>query len=579
MHLPRYQWRDVSFCAQAAGRLARTLALPRPVASLMAGRGLAAPDEARVFLDPRLASLSDPLVMTDMTAAVERLIGAITASDLIVVFADFDADGVTSAAVLAGVLQRLGAKVGVFHPERISEGYGLTGPAIERCLSRFPETGLLVTVDCGIRSHGEVDILRRRGIAVIVTDHHQPGDTLPDAHAVINPCRDNCPRTSGLAGVGVVFKLCHALVKTLRRQQFDRAGDIDLRRWLDLVAVGTVADVVPLTGENRILVNAGLRRLNSRPSPGLQALIARAGLSSRRIAGKDLGFVLGPRLNAAGRMASAATASELLMTSDLDLARKNAAILEQLNASRRGVEREMVQSALSQLGAFDPAREGAAIVASAGWHPGAVGIVASRLAERVNRPAAVIVLHQDGSGRGSIRSAAGVNLLPALEQCADVIERAGGHRAAAGFTLKPGALEPFRLGFSRACLGQIAVLDDKPELAIDDWLTPEDIDSALLDALSRLEPFGDGHPPPCWALSGVMASRVRSMGRGNAHLSMDLSQGDGSTLQAVGFNFGHGAIPKGPLDVAGSLQRDRWQGRDRLRMNLRDLRPHAGDNG
>lgn len=574
MQFPRHDWQDAVYNERAACQLSIALGLPRPAAALLAARGLEGIDQARRFLTPRLADLSDPLAMADVPVAAERVITALDQHEPIIVFADFDADGVSAAAVLGGVLSRLGADVRVFHPERIAEGYGLSPRAVDRCLTGMNGARLLITVDCGIQAHQEIARLQAHGCTVIVTDHHEPGETLPPALAVINPWRDPDPDIAGLAGVGVAFKFCHAIVKRLRQRADPRAVNLDLRDWLDIVAVGTIADVVPLQGENRTLVYAGLQRLIKQPSPGLRALIRRAGLHPPHIGSQELSFVLGPRLNAAGRIDRAETASALLMTADADQAARHAALLEHLNARRRSIERTMLVEALRQIEAFNPLRDGAVTVAAPGWHPGAIGIVAARLADRFQTPAAVIALAPDGTGRGSIRTAGDVNLLQALQACNAWTERAGGHRSAAGLSLKAGCLDAFRAAFGDACRAQCNQPAARSSLHIDAWLTPADIEEPLMHALRRLEPFGDGHAHPCWALAGLeIDGAPRRIGQNGAHLRLNLRRPGEPPLEAIGFHFGDCELPTGRLDVAFTLSRNRWQGANRIQLRLCDLRP------
>lgn len=578
--LPRYTWRLApreDFPVGPEGD--RPPPLPRPLLRALRARGLSRPDQVRAFFRPRLDALEDPFTLRGMGEAVDRIWQAIAGREKIAVFADFDADGVSSAALLTAVLRRLGAEVAPFLPRRFPEGYGMTPAALDRCLAECAPA-LIVTADCGIAAVDEVRRATARGVDVVVTDHHEPGPRPPPARAVVNPRYDDRPATRHLAGVGVAFKLCHALVKRGRERGEARSETLDLREWLDRVALGTVADVVPLNGENRILVAAGLQRLRRNPSPGLKALMRCVGIESPP-GSHHLGFLLGPRVNAAGRMTSAEEALELLLCEDEARAMRLAAGLDVLNRRRRGVEKEILSQAEPMLTGFDPLRHGALVVGGTDWHPGVVGIVAARLAERFNRPAAVVALEADGRGRGSIRSAAGVDVLRALHACGDCIGGGGGHPAAAGFSLRAGALDRLRESFAHACMRQIPNPRAKPDLWLDGELAPGEVTRELRDALEALEPCGEGNPVPRWACRGLrLGEPPRRMGGEGAHLRLNLyAPAGGASFEAVGFHLGACAEflrPSMDLAVAFELHLNRFRGRERLQLRLLDIHPDPG---
>jgi single-stranded-DNA-specific exonuclease len=575
--LPRFRWKTETTDAAVVDALVARFGLPRPVAGVLVAR-LADDASAERFLDPRLLHLGDPLVFPGIADAAARIWTAIRNRELMVVFGDFDADGVTATALLSDALRALGGHVEVFLPDRVQEGYGLTRAALERCLREHPAQ-LLVTVDCGICSCDEVALAQSRGVDVIVTDHHEPGARLPEARVVVNPRLGASAGAEHLCGAGVAFKLAHALVKIGRMDGNAAAMAYDVRQWMDAVAVATVADVVPLVGENRILVSAGLASLGRRPRMGLQALKNRAGLTGE-VTSHHLAFVLGPRINAAGRMRTAWPALRLLVATDRDAALALAVELEQLNAERRGVESDLVAEAEAQLRLASPA--GAVVVAGPDWHVGTIGIVAARLADAWNLPAAVLSLAPDGSGRGSVRGGRGDNVIAALTACADLLTGYGGHPRAAGFQLRPGALESFRDRFGAVCLNQRAGGDSRPILVVDGWLTAADIGPGLWQALQRLEPFGEGHARPRWGLRNLtLSARPTPVGGSGEHLRLAFSA-SGTPISGVWFKMGRlseAVAQAGPrFDAAFELRENTFGGRTSLEMQVVDLRP-AGIHG
>lgn len=580
--LPRFQWTDAVFDSQAAAVLAARFDLPLPVAGVLAARGMAVPAAAGFFLDPRLQQLGDPLVFPGMAAAAERIGLAIMRREQIVVFGDFDADGVIATAVLTAAIRAFGGTVTSFLPDRRIDGYGLTFGALERCLATHATTRLLITVDCGITAVTEVAHAVACGCDVIVTDHHEPNATLPSACILVNPKLSGTPpEANGLCGAGVVFKLVHAMVKLGKQAGQAMADAVDPRVWLDAVAVATVADVVPLHGENRVLVTAGLRRLRERPCMGLKALMHRAGVQDDILTSYHLAFMLGPRLNAAGRMLDAWPALNLLQAEDWDAAMVLAVQLEHLNAQRKAVEAEILAAALAQLGVPDPAYPAGGIVAGGmAWHPGAIGIVASRLAELWNRPAAVVALDATGAGRGSVRAGRGYNALLALKACGDTLVGSGGHKQAAGFRLKAGAFDDFRSRFGAACAEQrMPSADGRPTLMVDGWLQSGDVLVDVWQALQRLEPFGEGHNRPRWGLRGAhLVDMPTPMGGQGAHLRMTFDTGGGKVRTVwwkMGAHAEHIRAAGCYFDAVVELTANNWNGRAVIEFQLVDLRPTA----
>lgn len=560
-------WQTVASDDRAAGALAQEARIPLAVARLLHARGYRDAGAADRFLNPRLSAIGDPFDLPGMEAAVARIWCAVDAAERIAVFGDYDVDGITSAALLTQVLRALGADAVPFLPHRLEEGYGLSPEALERCLESC-RPRLIVTVDCGTGSVAAVEEASRRGVDVIVTDHHEPGAQLAPACALVNPKLGADERLHALAGVGVTFKLCHALAKHGRATGRPLAG-LDLKPHLDLVALGTIADIVPLVGENRILARHGLVQMNQTQRPGLEALIDVAGIQDE-IDAYEVGFRLGPRLNAAGRLGDAQRALELLMGDDAARVRELAEELDRSNRERQEIEARTLKEALAELEArFDPDRDFGLVVGRPGWHPGVVGIVASRLLQRFHRPVAVVAVSEDG-GRGSCRSIEGFDMVAGLRACEEDLAKYGGHAMAAGLELKPGRLASFADSFNEAAGRLLAGRDLRPIQRIDAWLALDEVDDALADAMDRLRPFGVGNTTPVWAARAVrVVGPPRVVGQG--HLKLLLAAG-GRQIEAMGWGMAERPLPEGPLDVAFQLKRDRFRGQERLVLHLQDFR-------
>ena len=560
-------WRLVEADEQQTSALAAVFKLPQPVARLLAARGWGDPAVAEKFLRARLSDLSEPENLPNISLAVERIAQALAAHEKIAIFGDYDADGLTSAALLLRVLHKLGGDVVAFIPSRLDDGYGLTAAALAKCIEQH-RPQLIITVDCGTCSPAAVQSV---SVPIIVTDHHTPVGELSPALAVVNPKLGDNPDLRQLAGVGVVFKLCHALIKYLRK--YHTHAPVDLKDFLDLVAIGTVADVVPLTGENRILVRHGLLRLAQTQNIGLAALMEVAGLAENPDAW-HIGFVIGPRLNAVGRLGNAEKVLELLLTDDESRATELARQLDAANRERQAIEKKIVEEATCEIDAtFDPARVFGLVVARAGWHPGVVGIVAARLMQRYHRPAIVLAQEADGTCRGSCRSIEEFPLVEQLALCSDLLTRYGGHSLAAGVTLDQKNLTAFQQRFNELASAVLGKVDLRPTLRIDGWLSLRDADEALFDALERLRPFGQQHPDPIWAVRGVkVLGAPRRMAKDTLGLTLE---GDSVLLRAVGFGMAQREIPAGPLDVAFHLRRETWQGRSNIQLQICDFRAAA----
>ena len=566
-------WKNAGVERTAALALAAKIGLPVPMATVLLARGLTDETSIERFLNPRLSNLSDPFLLPDMRMASDRIWRAIGQKENIAIYGDYDADGVTSTALLTKVIGRLGGAVAPFLPKRLEEGYGLGKLGIERCI-RECKPKLIVTVDCGTNSDAEIRLAAEQGIDVVVTDHHEAAGETKGAVAVVNPTIAPKPATADLAGVGVAFKLCHALVKDGIATGRKEVSGIDLRNHLDLVAIGTVADVASLVEENRILVRHGLSRLNLMQSPGLKALAGVAGIECKMDC-YHIGFMIGPRLNAAGRLASAESSLKLLLTDDAACAVETAKELDAANRERKRVEDIIVTEAIEELDtSYDGNRDYAVVTGRAGWHAGTVGIAASRLCSRYGRPAFVIAFDESGRGHGSGRSIEELDLVAVLHKCGDLLVTFGGHKLAAGLVIDQGKFDMFKKRFSELCAEQLKSLDLRPKQRIDAWLGLGEADERLLDATDKLQPFGVGNPAPVWAASNVsVVGQPRILKE--KHVKMTLASG-GTQMSAIGFNMADREIPDGPLDIAFHLENNTYKGQTSLQLNLKDFRAAEG---
>ncbi|HYQ80955.1 MAG TPA: single-stranded-DNA-specific exonuclease RecJ [Anaeromyxobacteraceae bacterium] len=563
------RWVEAAWDEAAAEGLARALGLHPLAARVLTARGLGEPERAERFLRAGLTDLPDPFLMKGMAAAVERVVRAVEGGERIACYGDYDVDGVTSTALLAGFLRAAGAEVVTYTPHRLVEGYGLNQRAVETLAGRGVR--LLITLDCGITSVAEVQAAARLGVDVVVVDHHTVPVELPAAAAILNPHQPGCDYPSKhLAAVGVAFALCMALRRRLReRGRFgERRPEPNLRQALDLVALGTVADVVPLTEANRVLVRYGLVELSRSSRPGVRALKAVAGLAEGAlVSAGQVGFRLAPRLNAAGRLDDAGRGVRLLLEADPAAAAALAEELDGENRARQEIERRMLEEALAD--ALEPVRRGARglVLSREGWHPGVVGIVAARVAERFHRPA-VLVGVDGGVGKGSGRSIEGFHLYEALSACRHHLSRFGGHRHAAGVTVEPSALPAFREAFERHAAERLRDEDLQPRCRIEGWAEPARLDARAAADLEKLAPFGAGHPEPLFAVRAT-PERCRVVGAGGAHLKMSLGP-----LDAIGFGLGERlGLCGGAVEAAVTLGWDEWDGARRLQLRVRDLRP------
>ncbi len=571
--------------------LAQRLDVPEIVGRIMAGRDIGLEDAA-AFLAPSLRdALPDPLCLKDMPAAVERLVRAVQAGESIVIFGDYDVDGATSAAVLSRFLRAAGCPPKIYVPDRIAEGYGPNTPALLRL--RAEGAALAITVDCGIAAFAPLEAAAEAGLDVIVVDHHAAEPRLPRAHAVVNPNRldeigpgEDHNRLRALAAVGVTFLLVVALNRALREAGwYAQAGrsEPDLLRLLDLVALGTVCDVVPLAGLNRALVTQGLKVMAGRGNPGLTALCDVARVDARPDA-FHAGFVLGPRVNAGGRVGEAELGALLLSSDDPAEAAQIAQRLDGYNQERRTIEAAVLDEALAQIEAADAGAGGLVLAVGEGWHPGVIGIVASRLKERTNLPAIVIALDPEtGLGKGSGRSVPGVDLGAAViaARQAGLLTAGGGHAMAAGLSVEAAQLEALRAFLSDRIGRALEAAGYRASLGFDGAIQPEAANADLVREIERCAPFGAGNPQPRF---GIAAARIlRADPVGDGHVRCSLGGTGAGRLKGIAFRAFDSALGAAlmntggrPLHLAGKLRLDDWAGRDSVQFIIEDAAPVSG---
>jgi len=551
------------------------------LAMILINRGIDDLDKAAEFLDPSLHKLPDPYLMAGIENAVERLTLAFRRKEKIIVFGDYDMDGISATSILVDYLRRTGfEQVDYFIPSRLTEGYGLNKTAITTACESG--TTLAVTVDNGIANYLEIEFAATMGLDVIVTDHHQIPDRLPKAVAIINPHLKECNYPDkNLAGVGVAFNLMMALRKRLRDTGL--AADVNLLQYLDLVAMGTVADVMPLTGVNRILVSFGLREINKTRRPGLQSLLFTAQIKpDDQISARDLAFKLAPRVNAAGRIDDAGIAVELFLTRDRAVADRSARSLDECNERRRQIEKEIKNEVDEMINKDESLTDAKVILlASDNWHPGVVGIVSSRVAEAYTKPAILIAL-EDGIGRGSGRSIPGLNLVQLLDQCKESLIRYGGHEQAIGLTVTEENIPSLRRQIE-TCLESSGQADPEPaKIQLDGVLQPDDINQKLLDELQVLQPLGYGNPEPKFLLEATGIDKIVKMGSSDRrHLKFTFTNLNNRKESFIGiyFNF-KGTLPKvgETVDLVFTPEKNTWRGRSEIRANLIDFRDSSADS-
>lgn len=559
-------WRPRDVDPDAVRTLVRELGLAEPLSRVLVGRGISSLAAAERYLNPRLQDLPDPARLAGIDVAVTRLADAIRRGEVVGIFGDYDVDGVTSTTLLWETLEQIGVTVAATLPDRLREGYGLSRAGVDR----LKEAGatLIVTVDCGVTAHEEVEYCTAQGIDVVVIDHHTVPVTLPRAVAVINPHRDDCHGAAEhLCAVGVTFNLCLALRKHLREQGFFSATrpEPDLRRGLDLVALGTVADVVPLVDDNRVFVSYGVKALRQAARQGMAALLEVAKVEPQRISASTLGYQLGPRINAAGRLGDAMTAVRLLRCAHPAEALGLAARLDEENRSRRELERRMTEEAVAEIEASDEHRAARVLVVGRDeWHPGVVGIVASRLVERFGKP--TVVVGEDG--RGSGRSIPAYHLHEGLCAVSDTLDGFGGHAHAAGVRVKPGALGRFRDALCAQAASALNPEDLRRVWLHDGELDVDGLDPALCDSLERAAPYGRKNPEPLFYVTGARVRALRELNGGHFKATIHPRR----AVEAIAFGQADriGEF-HGELSLLGTPELNFWQGNSRVQLRLRDF--------
>ncbi len=536
------------------------LGFPDPVEDIVQRRGF-----SPAFLNSDYSELSSWRNLPGAEEAALILEEAVRNNELIIVHGDFDADGITATATAVRVINALGGRATFHVPCRFKEGYGLRETAVRKCIES--EAGVLITVDCGITAIDEVAALKKAGVKVVVTDHHKPLDKLPDADALVDPelAGDCNTPWRHLAGAGVIHFVLRGLAEKMGAENIPELEP-------DLVSIGTVCDMVALTGDNRILVKRGLEILRSNPSPGIQALIRASGVKNTELTARDIGFGLGPIINSSGRITHANEAVKLLLETEPRLAEEMASSLERVNKKRRNLDASVFSEATTLL-ADTEAHVG--VAASAQWHPGVLGISASRLARQLNRP--VVLISWEGEiGRGSARGVQGKPVYQILAAAMDrgLLLRFGGHEQAAGLTIEKEKYEEFRT-FVDTCAESLFQDVSTPVLYIDGGLSPKNCNGTVLHALEKLAPFGEGNPEPVWIARSVYPVSFRSVGQEGKHLQVSFQQGE-NTLRGIGFGLGHRTSELNRLlDIAFTLSADSWRGGDTVQLVIKDIKPAA----
>ena len=574
LSLSNKKWYLAEPPAETVSQLEQGLNLPTVVAVLLVNRGVTSLESARDFLEADFSHLHDPFLMTDMRQAVERVVQALEQKEAITVFCDYDVDGVTSAAFLTHFFRDLNCAVEAYLPERRSEGYGLNSDAVRKIRERG--AGLMITADCGITGVKEVALANEIGLDVIVTDHHQVGEEgLPPAIAVLNPHRSDCDYPyKFLSGVGLAFKLAIAVRNGLYSAGWPKERLPNLKRHLDLFALGTIADVAPLTGENHILTLHGLKMLSVTAKPGLVALKETSGIVGD-VSARSVGFSLGPRLNAAGRLGKADNGLHLLTSTDLKEAKVLARELEQINKERKEIQEETVAEAESLFNHHvDMEKDRVIVLASEIFHPGVIGIAASRLVDKYQRPTVLIAL-EEGEGKGSGRSIPRFNLHKAFTDCSGHLIQFGGHAYAAGLSIKEDQVDAFRNAMNEVGHRYLTEEDLIPEVRVDAVLSLEEIGRSLYSRMALLEPFGTENPVPSFLSQGVKLQEVKVIGKEKNHVRFRAVQGKGR-IEGVGFGFAEVLESVDPgadlFDIAYELNLNTWNGRDKLEIKLLDIR-------
>ena len=567
------RWQYCSLSEESGKLPFRDLGISPLAVRILRNRGISTPDAAKQFLSPALSDLPDPFAMKGMEKAVQRIVQALRNQEKITLFGDYDVDGTTATSVLLLFLRETGARVDFLLPHRLKEGYGLNPEAMKRIQASGSK--LVITADCGVSNREEIEWAREHGLEVIVTDHHEVPEDLPAALAILNPKQKDCPYPfKSLAGVGVAFNLIIGLRSLLRKEGFFPGGNgPNLKGYLDLVALGTVSDVVPLVGANRILVKFGLRELSQSRRPGIVALKEVSGMGAGPVDTTGIHFRLAPRINAAGRLDDAREVIQLLTSNDPEQARRVAAHLNELNGSRQRIEEKILAEAKGMIPSREQGEPRRSIVlASPEWHPGVIGIVAARLTDEYHCPAILIALREN-RGKGSGRSIDAFPLYEGLKACQGWLEAFGGHAQAAGLVIRAECIPDFALAFDEVVAARLKEEDYIPLLTLDSVTSLEQIQESFLTELDLLAPFGIGNPEPVLALENLSILSSQLVGKG--HLRVRIREGR-RVREAIGFGMGgrHPLSGEG-LRMAFSPQINLYQGNRSLQLRIIDLQPSS----
>ena len=570
------KWIEVEYDKKLAEDLGAYLGVSPILGALILQRGYSDLLRAKMYMRPKLADLDDPFRVKNLRSAVLRIIEAIEKNENILVFGDYDVDGITSTTLLVCILRHFGISPSYFVPRRMEEGYGLSEAALERALSNG-KPDLLIALDCGTNAVEAVKYIRERGIDLIVVDHHQAKDVFVDDHILINPHVHNISTTpwSQLCTVGLVFKLVHGLIKEMRLRNDPRSLEINLQDYLDLVSLGTVADLVPLVDENRIMARYGIKRLKSTRRTGIQALIQASGIAlGEDITPIDISFKLGPRINASGRLADASLPLDMLLGDDFTTCYRAACELNDINKERQEIERGVLEDAIKQVETEHLDDYPCIVVYDASWHPGVVGIIAGKLSREYHKPVIVFGEVDEGYTKGSGRSVQGIDLVECLGQCGDILGSWGGHPMAVGVSVKEGCIADFRKRITDTIHSKYGTeIDFTPRISINLTLDASDVCLELLDELELMHPFGEGNREPIFALKNIVLNKPVEVFGAAQNYRFQIPLGDSGWISAVAWKGGDKLPPVGkPIDLAIKLGWNRWNRRKTPQATLIDWR-------
>lgn len=537
------------------------------ISRVLINRDIDSVEKGREFINANLEGMHNPYLMSDMDKAVNRVIDALEEQQKICIFGDYDVDGVTSTCILLKLLNKLESDVIFYLPNRIEEGYGLNKSAIDYLKNQ--DVDLIITVDCGIRAIDIVDYVNKNNIDIIITDHHECGDIIPNAYAVLNPHRIDCQYPfKELAGVGVAFKLAEAIATELGHRDF-------IFSQLEIVALGTIADIVDLKGENRIIVKQGLEQLEKTENLGLKALMNICGLAEKSISTYSVAFMISPRINAAGRMANASLCVELLLTDDVNRANEISLVLDNNNKERKETEARILKGAIEKIEeSFDFSSQRIIVLNDENWHTGVIGIVASKLIDKYNLPV-ILIANDDKIGKGSARSVDSFNIYEAIEKCSDLLVAFGGHELAAGITINIDDLDLFRKKINEVALHMLQGEALVPQLLVDYKLTSKEVNMSTVKEFDILKPFGAGNPTPLFVFRGLKVLKNKTVGANNNHLLLTLHDGE-KEVRGIGFNMGstNSMLSFGKnIDIICSIDYNLWNNVEQLQLIIKDIKP------